>query len=441
MQSEITHYKEVAAYLLNQAKVLGVDQIALSISGGQGLSISMREQTIESTEFEDDKRLSIVLYKDNKKGSVSTNVFNNASLNDCLDKAITIAKYSEADEYYGLAETDFLALDYPDLGVDFSENEPVFDELVSFAQEMDDLSSVENKDLKSEGSHVNQYQGFRIYANSNGMLGYYSGTSNSASVSMLAHQDGMMEQSYWYDSNRDWKKMASAQSIRDLAIEHTLQKLNAVALKSMQVPVIFAPNVAKSLFGPLMSALSGRSQYLQNGFLVDALDTMVFPEWFSMNHQPHLIGEISSVPFDGDGVATQPQTIVNQGRIEQYILNAYSARRLGMAPNGCASGLRNIRLVHPQVEFSEMLKQAGKGVYITELMGQGVNSMTGDLSCAAKGLWFEQGELKHAVSNFTIAGNLKDIYKNLIAIANDTDSRGNLHCGSVLVEGLTLAGV
>ncbi len=445
MSQNLAHYTDIAEHLLKRAKQIQADHVEVHIQGGQAARMSARQGAFETLEFETTAHLSLTVYKDQAQGVASTNVLQPQALEDCVEQALAIARYSEKDAFLGLAPKADMAFEYQDPGIDFSESLPNLDTMRDIALELDDLSQMVStkqiKDVRSEGSDISTHQGFQVYGNSHGMIGSYSGSSASCSIGVLGQNAQGMEQAYWFDRVRNWPDMPSIELFQSQAIERVQRKLSAEPLGSQKAQVIFSPDIAKRLFSPLFGALSGRSQYLKNGFLVESLGQSILPDWLTISHDPLISGGLYSLPFDADGVKTRPLTLIQSGIVEQYVLGDYSARRLGMTVNGCASGLRNVRLAHPTLSLDAMLKDAGKGVYITELMGQGVNTMTGDMSQAAAGIWFEDGQLRHGVKNFTLAGNLKDLYANMLGIADDTDTRGNLHCGSLWVGPMTLAGM
>lgn len=293
---------------------------------------------------------------------------------------------------------------------------------------------------KADGTTLNTHQGCRVYGNSHGFIGGYASTRHSLSCVMIAEGEGQMQRDYWYDVNRRGEALASAESIGRRAAERAASRLGARPVQTAEVPVLFAPEIAVGLFGHFLGAISGGSLYRKSSFLEGALGQRLFPDWLSIDERPHLVGALGSASFDSDGLATYAKPFVENGELVSYVLGTYSGRKLGLPSTANAGGVHNLFVSHGDEDQAALIRRMGRGLLVTELMGQGVNLVTGDYSRGAAGYWVENGEIQFPVQEVTIAANLRDLFRRIVAVGKDIERRGNLHTGSVLVESMMVAG-
>ncbi len=430
----------LALVAIEHARALGAEQAEAGISLERGLSVTVRLGEIETLERQQDRGMGITVYMGGRKGSASTADLSVAALREAVAKACSIASCTAADEYSGLADAALMARDIPDLDLhhpwDISAEEAT---VLARRCEAAALAS-DARLTNSEGASVHTGAGVRVYANSHGFCAATPSSYHSLSCVVLgSHAEGM-ERDYWYTADRDWRRLEDAELVGLEAARRTLRRLGAGRVTTGALPVVFAPEVARGLFGHFIAAIRGTSQYRRSSFLLDALDEQVFPQWLQIDEQPLLQGAIGSAAYDNEGVATRERALILQGRLQGYVLSSYSARKLGMTTTGNAGGIHNL-LVHPSAGGqSELLARMGTGLLITDLMGQGVNTVTGDYSRGAAGFRVENGEVTTPVSEITIAGNLRDMFKGIIATGSDVDTRGVIRCGSVLLERMMVAG-
>jgi len=412
-------------------------------SEGSGVSVSCRQGEVDTIENNQDKSLVVTVYRGQAKGSASTAVIDDDSLQLTMDKAWAIAGLTEADEAAGLAEQALLCSDFKDLKT-YYDNHRSADELVAMAQGATAgamaYASEQNLPITVDEANVQLGEGYSIYANSEGFFGDKRGSNASASVVAIAEQDGDMEREYWWEAVRDIEHMPAMTDIGRTAARRTLSRLGSRKVKSTRAPVLFDPSTAKSLIGHMLSALSGSALYQEASFLKNDLHQQLFPDWFSLYENPFLPGGFASRNFDSNGVQTQQRNIIDAGRLEGFLLSVYSARRLGMTTTGNAGGAHNLQVQAPTQSENELLRQMDRGLYVTSLMGQGVNAVTGDYSRGASGFWVEGGEIQFPVSELTIAGHLKEMFKQLVAVGDDVDLRSKTQTGSWLIEAMTIAG-
>jgi PmbA protein len=438
---------ELSAALTDQAQRAvelaleqGADHAEVGVSHDEGLSVTVRLGELESVDRQKDRSLGITVYKGECKGSASTNDFSAAGIDAAIGKALSIAGFTTADPCAGLADAALLATDPPDLDLyhrwelDTPEAEEIALTAEQTARDFD--SRIEN----SEGATVSSGGGVRAYANSNGFVGGYPSSSHSIAVSVVAAENGSLERDYWYTSARSPDDLESAAATGRRAAERAVRRLGSRQLQTRVTPVLFPAEFARTLFGHFVDAIRGTSQYRRASFLLECAGEQVFPDWMRIVEDPHIPRAMGSAPFDSEGVATRSRVLIDNGILGGYVLSSYSARRLGLETTGNAGGVHNL-IVEPNAESLESLQSDCDGVMVvTELLGQGVNTVTGDYSRGAAGYWVEKGELVHPVSEVTIAGNLKDMLLSIRAVGADVDTRGTIRCGSVLVDGMTVAG-
>ncbi len=419
----------------------GSADVEVALSAGEGLAITVRDGAVETLESERDKSLAVTVYKSGRKGSATTSDFSATALSETLKAALEIAAHGEADEFAGLAAPQYLAESVPDLDLDhpWDLGAP---EAIALALKCEQAATGSDARIKqSDGASVNRYRGTRAYANSHGFHGAYCGTRHSISAIMIAEDaSGAMQRGYWYDSARDAGALEDVESIGRRACARTLAKLGAAKIETCELPVLFEPRVASGFIGHLVSAISGSAQYRKASFLLDALGDTVMPASLSLSECPHLPGAIGSAPFDRDGVATRDKTIVDNGRLKSYLLSAYAARRLGREPTGNAGGTHNLILGGGTRDLPAMIGAQDRTLLVTDLMGFGVNGVTGDYSRGASGFLIEHGEVARPVEEITIAGNLKDMLLGVTETGSDIDTSLNIRTGSILIERMSIAG-
>ena len=430
----------IATQVLATANDNGADASEVAVAGGDGLSVTVRGGACEMIEHQRDKSLAVTVYKGGSKGTATTSDFSLATLRGTVLAASRIADYAESDECAGLAEAGFLATDILDLDLDHPwtispEN------AIDVALDCERVAVAGDKRIKqSDGCSVNRYRGIRAYANSHGFCAAYRATQNSISSVMIAEDGDGMQRGYWYTATRNADELEDAEAVGRMACERTVAKLGARKIVTTELPVLFEARVAASLIGHLISAISGGAQYRRASFLLDALGEQVLPDFVTLDEQPHLPRGMGSAPFDDDGVATTAKECVKKGRLETYLLSAYAARRLGREPSGNAGGVHNLAVSHGGRDFDQLVASLERGLIVTDLIGFGVNGVTGDYSRGASGFLVERGEIVQPVEEITIAGNLKEILLGIREVGSDTDYRGTIHTGSILVDSMAVAG-
>lgn len=422
----------------------GAHSAEAAVSITSGLSTTVRMGEVETIEHNRDKGLGVSVYfpgKDGlRKGNASTTDFSVEAVKETVKAACDIAKYTSEDSCAGLAQEALMASSQPDLDL-YHPWAVQPDEAIELARECEQFALEQDARIEnSEGATVDSHEGFRAYGNSHGFLGAYPSSRHGLSCVVIAKEGDSMERDYWYDSVRDIKDLASAESIGRMAGERTIKRLNARSLSSRQCPVVYSAEVASSLLGNFTAAIRGGALYRKSSFLLDSLGEQIFPDFIQLEEQPYLLKAMGSASFDGDGVATQRHHIVKDGIVESYILDAYAACKLGMQTTGNAGGVHNLVIKPGALGFEAMLQKMDSGLLVTELMGQGVNMVTGDYSRGAAGFWVENGEIQYPVHEITVAGNLKQMFKDIVAVGNDVDLRGNTRTGSILLENMAIAG-
>ena len=439
-KEEIARLEAVVANVLEEAKNQGASAAEVGLSIESGLSVTCRLGAVETIEHHRDQGLGITVFWGQQKGSASVTDLSEASIKDSVKAASSIARFSGDDRYAGLPDPDRLATRFPDLDVchpwALSADQAITLALdcETVARELDPLIS------NSEGATVNSHQGISVLGNSLGFLNGYESTRHSLSCSVIGQQGDDMQRDYWYTVARNANDLDSSRYVGAMAAERVVRRLGAQSLSSRQCPVLYAPEVAASLLGHFIGAISGGSLYRKSSFLLDALETQVFPDFIRIHEQPFLPKALGSSAYDGEGVAAQAHDLVTDGILASYVLSSYSAKKLGMVTTGNAGGVHNLTIEPGEQDQRGLLATMDTGLLVTELIGQGVNSMTGDYSRGAAGFWVEGGVIQYPVEEITIAGNLKDMYQNIVAVGNDVDLRRNTRTGSILVAQMTVAG-
>lgn len=440
--SRIPELKDVVSRALESARRAGATQAEADASLQQGLSVSVRLGEVETVEYQRDRALGITVYFGHRKGSASTGDLSAQSVEDMVAKACAIARHTAEDECAGLADPALLQTQFRDLQLDFPWELPA-DAAVELARECEAAGrAVDARLSNSEGASVSSQRGVRVYGNTHGFLAGDCGTSHSLSCVLLAQSGEDMQRDYWYTSARDPRDLEAAELVGRRAGERAIARLGARRLSTGPAQVIFAPEVARGFIGHFVGAIRGSAQYRKATFLLGAAGERIFPEWVQMHERPHLLKGVASSNFDSEGVRTVDRELVRNGVVDGYLLGSYSARKLGLVSTGHAGGLHNLMVDASvdQPDQATLLRRMGRGLLVTELMGQGVNGVTGDYSRGATGFWVEGGEIAYPVHEVTIAGNLKNLFAGLQAIGSDVDARGGVRVGSIWVGEFTIAG-
>lgn len=438
------HLKQLARDVLQYAREQGGSDAAVEISEGSGLSVSVRKSKIETIEQNRDKGIGVTVFIGQKRGNASTSDFSTASLKATVEAAYNIARFTAEDDCAGLAEEELLEKNPQDLKL-FYPWAISTEEAVALAQRAEAAAfAVDPRVTNSEGAGVHVQQSHFVSANSRGFIGGYPYSRHTLSVTPIAGKGAKMQRDDWYTSVRDPKKMASPEAVGRYAAERSLARLNARKLGTRTCPVLFEAPLAAGLLGAFVQATSGGALYRKSTFLLDSLGKPVFPSHIQVKEDPHVVGAIGSAPFDEEGVRTQKRDVVKNGVLQGYFLSTYSARKLGMKTTGNAGGSHNLAITSSLTkkadDFAGMLRKMGTGLLVTELMGQGTNYVTGDYSRGASGYWVENGVIQYPVEEITIAGNMKEMFQDIVGIGTDTLVRGTKQTGSILIEKMVVAG-
>ena len=432
--------KQLVTDALTYAKTRGATAADAEVSEGFGQTVTVRQREVETIEYNRDKGIGVTVYIGQQRGHASSSDLSPEALRDTVDAALAIARFTAIDDCAGLADPDRLAREFPDLDLIHPWDMPV-ERAIEMAQACEAAGfAVDKKITNSEGATVSTQQSHVIYGNTNGFLAGYPSSRHSIWCALIAGKGDGMQRDDWYETVRDPADLPAPDVIGRKAGQRAVARLKARKVPTEQVPVLFESGVSASLMGHFVSAVSGGSLYRKSSFLLDSLGQTVFSPCVQMTDLPLIPKGLASGAFDEEGVATQARDIVKDGVVQGYFLASYSARKLGMQSTGNAGGNHNLIMQDTGEDFAALLKKMGRGLLVTELMGQGVNAVTGDYSRGAAGFWVEDGVIVYPVQEITIAGNLKTIYKNIVAIGNDVSRRSSRQCGSVLVEGMTLAG-
>jgi len=432
--------QSLARDALDYARQKGATAAEAEVSEGYGQTVTVRHGEVETIEYNRDKGIGVTVYLGKQRGHASTSDFSPKALRDSVDAALSIAGFTAADDCAGLADEDRLARDFPDLQLWHPWGVTV-ERAIELAQACESAAfAVDKRISNSEGASVSTQESHFVYGNSHGFLAGYPGSRHSISCSVIAGEDDGMQRDDWYDVARSPLDLVAPESVGKLAAERAVRRLNARKIATTQAPVLFEATIASSLLGHFVSAVSGGSLYRKSSFLLDSLGRSVFAPIVQISDLPHLPKGLGSSSFDSEGVATQTREVVKDGVVQGYFLGSYSARKLGMQSTGNAGGNHNLILRDTGDDFAALLKKMHRGLLVTELMGQGVNAITGDYSRGAAGYWVENGEIAYPVQEITIAGNLKEMFRGMVAIGNDVLRHGSRQCGSILIDHMTIAG-
>lgn len=437
---EIDDVKQAVAEVLAHAKQLGASTAEASMSRTKGLSVETRHGEVETVEFNQDGGLGISLYFGQRKGSASTADLSPQALRRTVEAAADIARYTSEDPHAGLADASWLEMSPPDLDLFYPDSISTDEAIALCASSEEAAFATDKRITNSEGASFSTHQGLKVYGNSHGQLVGYPSSRHSFSCVVIGEDGDDMQRDYSFTVARQYSQLLDPKQIgREAALE-TVARLNARKIATQKVPVIFRADIASSLFGHLVSAIGGGAIYRKSSFLVDKVGQQIMAPGITIIEKPHLKQALASSPFDGEGVKTRDAAIIEQGVLNTYLTTTYSARKLGMASTGHAGGIHNWLVSHGDEDLLQLCRTMGKGLLVTELMGQGVNTVTGDYSRGAAGFWVENGEIQFPVSEVTIAGNLKDMLMNISAVGNDIDRRGGVLTGSVLINQMQVAG-
>jgi PmbA protein len=434
------HLQQVVRDLLAEARRQGASAAEAGVSSDQGLSVTVRLGEVETVEHTRDNGLGVTVYFGQHKGSASTSDLSPQAIRETVRAACNIARYTSEDPYAGLADPDLMAREIPPL--DLHHPWPVSaTEAVEHARACEDAARAHDRRISnSEGATLDTHQGVFVYGNSHGFLGGYPTSRHSLSCAVIGEDDSGMQRDYWYTTARAAGDLDAPEAVGRRAAERTVARLGARRLGTRQAPVLFRSDVAVGLLRSFVGAVRGPALYRRASFLLDALGRPVFPAFVRIHEEPLKPRGLGSSPFDDEGVATRPHDLVSDGTLCSYVLDSYAARRLGTQTTGNAGGVRNLTVEPGSLDLAGLLKAMDRGLLVTELMGQGVNLVTGDYSRGAAGFWVEGGEIAYPVEEITIAGNLREMFRNLVAVGRDLDCPGSFRTGSWLLESMTIAG-
>ena len=440
LKSQEQTLRDAVSFAIETAQKAGATA-EVGVTKVSGLSVSTRLQEIENVEFTNDGALGISIYLGQQKGNASTSDLSEEAIKNTVEAALAIAKYTSPDDCTGLADKELMAFEAPDLALYHSANIDV-EQATKLALEAEKSAlEYDAKIVNSNGASFNSHTGVRVYGNTHGMLQSYLSSRYSLSCSVIGGELDQLENDYEYTVSREFDALSPADWVGQNCAKKVIARLNPQKLTTREVPVIFLNDVATGLISHLTGAISGGSLYRKSSFLLDHLGKQVLPDWFQISERPHLLKRLASTPFDSEGVRTQDLEIIQDGVLQTYLLTSYSGRKMGMQSTGHAGGIHNW-LVKPNLTggLTALLRQMGTGLLVTDVMGQGVNIVTGDYSRGAAGFWVENGEIQYPVAEITIAGQLKDMLKNIVAVADDVEHRSNIQTGSILLDKMKISG-
>jgi PmbA protein len=439
-QAQLAQLESLVAECLEEAAQQGATAAEAGASVDLGLSVTARMGEVETIEHHRSRGLGLTVYIGQRKGSASTTDLGREAMRETVEAACRIARHAAEDQYAGLPDPDTLATEFPDLDV-YHPWEPDPETAIGIALACEDAARGYHPDIaNSEGASLDTFQGLRVMGNSLGFLHGYGSSRHSLSCSIIGERGGEMQRDDWWTAARDAHDLEPPEAVGRKAAERAIRKLGARPLTTRQCPVIYAADIASSLLGHFIGAIRGGNLYRKSSFLLDQLGKRVFPEFVQIREDPHLPKALGSTPYDAEGVRTVPHHLVRDGVLESYVLSTYSARKLGLKTTGNAGGVHNLTIEPGALGLAELLARLGTGLLVTDLMGQGVNLVTGDYSRGAAGFWVENGEVQYPVEEITIAGNLRQMFLGIQAVGSDVDLRGNTRTGSILIERMTVAG-
>lgn len=442
LRAEVEQLKNIVADLLAEARRQGADSAEAGVSIDNGQSVTVRMGELETVERTNDHSLGVTVYFGRKKGSASTTDLGSQAVRETVAAACRIARYTSEDEFNGLAEADLMARDYPELDLYHPWSIEV-EQAAELALRCEAAARGQDPRItNSEGASVSSHSGGFVYGNSHGFVGGYPTSRHSVSCAVVAQEGDSMQRDYWYSNARVADQLESAEAVGEKAAHRTTARLNGRKLGTRRVPVLFDSVVAPSLLRSLIGALRGHALYRKASFLLDHLGKPIFPGWVRIQERPLLEQALGSAPFDNEGVATRHRDIVSGGVLRGYVLDSYSARKLGMQTTGNAGGVHNLSIESgpERHDFQGLLGEMGTGLLVTEMMGHGSNPVTGDYSRGAAGFWVESGEIQYPVEEITVAGNLREMYQQLVTVGTDDEVPGSIRTGSWLIDSMAVAG-
>ena len=437
--------REVSERVLKLSKKYGASDAELSLNRGAGLSVEIHKSQVDKLEYNRDQGLSLTVYIGQHQGSATTGDLSPQAIEDTVKAACNIAKYTGEDKYTGLADAEMMLTDTAnkdDLDL-YHPWDLTAEQAIEITQECEAAAlSFDKRIINSDGASISSYSGIGMIANTNGFTGIMPSSRHSLSCSVIGQEpnDEAMQRDYWYSTSRLHDQLESAESVGKKSAERTLARLNGQQISTRKANVLYSPEMSRSIIGHFTGAIGGGSQYRKSTYFLDCVGEKVFPDFIHLHEQPHIKQAFGSSYFDKEGVATNDRDIVVDGIVQSYIMGSYSARQLGLKSTANSGGTHNLTLDSTGQSFEELLKMLGTGFYVTELIGSGVNGMTGDYSRGAAGFWVENGEIQFPVEEVTVAGNLKEMLQNIVAVGNNVDLRGGTRTGSILIEGLVVAG-
>lgn len=440
LQTQEQELRQAVEFALNFAKKAGAEA-EVGVTKVAGLSVSSRLKQVENIEFNNDGSLGISVYLGKRKGNASTSDLQSKSIQQAVESALAIAKHTSEDDCAGLADKELMAFDAPDLEL-YHQADLSVDQALALAIETENAAlNADEQIVNSEGATFNSHSGVRVYGNTHGMLQSNLSSRYSLSCSVIAAHGEQLERDYEYTISREFDKLQAPQWVGQQAAFKAVDRLNPQKIKTCEVPVIYYNDVATGLIGHLAGAISGGALYRKSSFLLDHLGKQVLPDGFEISERPHLLRQLASTAFDSEGVITQDREIITDGVLQTYLMTSYSARKMGLKSTGHAGGIHNW-LVKPNREggLDTLLKEMDTGLLLTEFLGSAINPVTGEYSRGAAGFWVEKGKIQYPVAEITVAGQLQEMFNNIVAVADDVEHRSNIQTGSILIEKMKISG-
>ncbi|MEW8506938.1 MAG: metalloprotease PmbA [Candidatus Thiodiazotropha sp.] len=440
MEQRKAELQQLIGDLLAEARRQGATAAEAAVSSNAGLSLTVRLGETETIEHTRDNGLGVTVYFGHRKGSASSSDLSSQAIRETVEAACNFARYTSEDPCSGLADAELMATDIPDLDLYHPWQQSV-DEAIQLATRCEDAArDFDPRIFNSEGASLNSHDGLHVYGNTHGFVAGYPSSRHSLSCAVVGKQDGSMQRDYWYTLSRQADRLDAPDEVGRMAAERTLARLNARTLPTQQAAVLFQADVAVGLLRSFIGAIRGSALYRKASFLLDHMGKPVFPEFVTIHEEPRLPMGLASAAYDNEGVATSNRAFVRRGLLESYVLDSYAARKLDMQTTGNAGGVRNLRINSGELDLTGLLKKMDRGLLVTELMGQGVNMVTGDYSRGAAGFWVEGGEIQYPVEEITIAGNMRDMMMGLLEVGSDVETRSSVQTGSWLIERMMVAG-
>lgn len=440
LQTQEQELRQAVEFALNFAKKAGAEA-EVGVTKVAGLSVSSRLEQVENIEFNNDGSLGISVYLGKRKGNASTSDLQSKSIQQAVESALAIAKHTSEDDCAGLADKELMAFDAPDLEL-YHQADLSVDQALALAIETENAAlNADEQIVNSEGATFNSHSGVRVYGNTHGMLQSNLSSRYSLSCSVIAAHGEQLERDYEYTISREFDKLQASQWVGQQAAFKAVDRLNPQKIKTCEVPVIYYNDVATGLIGHLAGAISGGALYRKSSFLLDHLGKQVLPDWFEISERPHLLRQLASTAFDSEGVRTKNCEIITNGVLQTYLMTSYSARKMGLKSTGHAGGIHNW-LVKPNRAggLDTLLKEMDTGLLLTEFLGSAINPVTGEYSRGAAGFWVEKGKIQYPVAEITVAGQLQEMFNNIVAVADDVEHRSNIQTGSILIEKMKISG-